>query len=170
MCSSPGCNSMPNYYLHVPAPEDLSAPTAEMALVKSLSDAKSRPTPTCERTERATVSLSTTPSVMLRRLAPPATEFPIFEGVTEIGARSPAQVVVDDPSVSSRHACLECRRAGKGDAEFVLSDQGSKNGTFVRGERIQRQRIQIGDRIRFARVEFELTLPADATPWETMQL
>jgi pSer/pThr/pTyr-binding forkhead associated (FHA) protein len=47
--------------------------------------------------------------------------------------RSPddAQVVLDDEQVSRRHACIECNGA-----DFVLIDLGSRNGTYLNGEKI----------------------------------
>jgi pSer/pThr/pTyr-binding forkhead associated (FHA) protein len=45
--------------------------------------------------------------------------------------RKNADVLVNDPTVSTLHAVLE--RAGEG---FLLTDKGSTNGTFVNGKRV----------------------------------
>ncbi|ABS01568.1 hypothetical protein FHR75_002093 [Kineococcus radiotolerans] len=55
----------------------------------------------------------------------------LSEAVTVIGRGSDADVVVDDPGVSRRHA--EIRVSGHG---ARLSDLSSTNGTFVDGERV----------------------------------
>jgi pSer/pThr/pTyr-binding forkhead associated (FHA) protein len=48
-----------------------------------------------------------------------------------------------DAMVSRRHAVIE----PEGDS-FVLRDDGSSNGTFVNGQRIQQHLLQPGDEIR----------------------
>lgn len=82
-----------------------------------------------------------------------------FEGpIVRIG-RAPDGDVVFDPSfdrdASTRHA--EARREG---AAWVLVDVGSRNGTFVRGERVTRHVLASGDEATFGakgpRVRFEL--------------
>jgi hypothetical protein len=55
----------------------------------------------------------------------------LTESVTVLGRGSEADVVVDDPGVSRRHA--EVRITAQG---ARLADLGSTNGTFVDGERI----------------------------------
>ena len=54
--------------------------------------------------------------------------FPLNEGTTIIGRSSVSDMVVDDPSVSRRHAAVV------GDSQgFSLMDLGSRNGTFING-------------------------------------
>lgn len=62
----------------------------------------------------------------------------VLSGGIDIGRRptgaaavTPAALLIDDPLASSKHARLE--RKGDG---FVITDQGSKNGLFVAGERL----------------------------------
>ncbi len=60
-----------------------------------------------------------------------------------IGAAADCQVVVEAPTVSSRH----CRLAQSGTG-LVLEDLGSKNGTFVNGRRVlDAARVARGDQI-----------------------
>ncbi len=53
------------------------------------------------------------------------------EGENVLGRDDGASVVLDEPSVSRRHACIT---VAAGSA--VLEDLGSRNGTVVRGERV----------------------------------
>jgi pSer/pThr/pTyr-binding forkhead associated (FHA) protein len=85
-----------------------------------------------------------------------------FDGTTRIviGRGSSCDVRIPDGSVSFRHASLRSQGA-----EFVLVDEGSKNGTFVGGVRVASRTSRIvrsGDRVRIGRVWLELRL--DQTP------
>ena len=78
-----------------------------------------------------------------------------------LGRVLPADIVVDDPRVSGRHALLRPH----GDA-IQVEDIGSSNGTFVRGERITGPSvIAPGDEMRVGdttlRVEGKTTTVAD---------
>lgn len=54
---------------------------------------------------------------------------------------TPGGLALDDPLASSRHARLEAR-----DGRWVITDQGSKNGTFVNGTRLAASRaLEDGD-------------------------
>jgi pSer/pThr/pTyr-binding forkhead associated (FHA) protein len=81
-----------------------------------------------------------------------------FDGTTRIviGRGSSCDVRLPDGSVSFRHASLRSQGA-----EFVLVDEGSKNGTFVGGVRVASRTSRIvrsGDRVRVGRVWLELRL------------
>jgi pSer/pThr/pTyr-binding forkhead associated (FHA) protein len=81
-----------------------------------------------------------------------------FDGTTSIviGRGSSCDVRLPDGSVSFRHASLRAQGT-----EFVLVDEGSKNGTFVGGVRIAARTSRIvrsGDRVRIGRVWLELRL------------
>ena len=60
--------------------------------------------------------------------------------LTYIGRATSCALVLPDPGVSRRHACL--RRT---DTSFVIEDLGSKNGVFVHGERIRSRVLSEGD-------------------------
>src|SRR5580698_1494833 len=81
-----------------------------------------------------------------------------FDGTQRvvIGRGSSCDVRLPDASVSSRHASL--RAQGK---DFVLSDEGSTNGTFVGDVRVAARTSRVvrsGDAVRLGRVWIELTL------------
>ena len=61
----------------------------------------------------------------------------------------PERFVLDDAEVSRRHALLaRLADASEGASEWQLSDQGSHNGTFVNGQRVERAQLASGDIIR----------------------
>ena len=61
-----------------------------------------------------------------------------------VGRKVDKDLVIADPRVSRDHA--QIMQQGQ---EFFLEDLGSKHGTFVNGERIQRQKLERGDRLEF---------------------
>ena len=69
------------------------------------------------------------------------------ESIT-IGRSPDNMIVLDDPSVSGRHAQLQ--RSGE---VFRLKDLESTNGTRVNNETITDVTLRIGDRLRFGKVE-----------------
>jgi pSer/pThr/pTyr-binding forkhead associated (FHA) protein len=75
--------------------------------------------------------------------------------------RQAADLVIDDPQVSRRHASI--RPAG--DA-LELEDHGSLNGTWVNGARVDgTARLVPGDRVRLGDTTFEVAgTPARAAP------
>jgi pSer/pThr/pTyr-binding forkhead associated (FHA) protein len=78
--------------------------------------------------------------------------------------RQAADLLIDDPEVSRRHAAL--RPAGDG---LELEDLGSLNGTWVNGTRIQGPvRLEPGDRVQLGDTSFEVragrTQPTVASP------
>ena len=66
--------------------------------------------------------------------------------------REAADLAIDDPEVSRRHAGL--RPAGDG---LEIEDLGSLNGTWVNGTRIQGTvRLSAGDRVQLGATSFEV--------------
>jgi phosphoserine phosphatase RsbU/P len=61
-----------------------------------------------------------------------------------VGRKVDKDLVIADPRVSRDHA--QILQEGH---DFFLVDLGSKHGTFVNGERIQRQKLDRGDRLEF---------------------
>lgn len=79
---------------------------------------------------------------------------PLPEGTTTIGRTEENSVYVPHASLSRRHAQLE--RSGE---QVVLTDLGSKNGTFVNKARVTRHTLSVGDSFRCGEVVFKLELP-----------
>jgi sigma-B regulation protein RsbU (phosphoserine phosphatase) len=77
-----------------------------------------------------------------------------------VGRKIDKDLVIADPRVSRDHAHI-MQEGG----DFFLVDLGSKHGTFVNGERIQRQKLERGDRLEFGARDSAYLLfnPAHAT-------
>ncbi|HXS34141.1 MAG TPA: FHA domain-containing protein [Solirubrobacterales bacterium] len=73
--------------------------------------------------------------------------FPIEEGWTRIGRSANADIRLDDPSVSRRHALIVSERP---DSLRVLDDR-SLNGVFLNGEIIDWGRLEDGDELAIGR-------------------
>jgi pSer/pThr/pTyr-binding forkhead associated (FHA) protein len=71
--------------------------------------------------------------------------FLITQGEVEIGKASHNQIVLTDPTVSNTHAVLMARDGG-----YTIVDLGSRNGTFVNGEKLEAQprTLRHGDAIQ----------------------
>ena len=61
-----------------------------------------------------------------------------------VGRKVDKDLVVADPRVSRDHALITSE-----DGQFCVVDQGSKHGTFVNGERVQRKTLERNDRVEF---------------------
>jgi predicted component of type VI protein secretion system len=73
-----------------------------------------------------------------------------------IGRKSGCELWIPDPSVSQRHASVRAQGS-----DFALFDEGSANGTFVSGVRLERgasRQLRSGDMIRLGRVWIEVRL------------
>ncbi len=79
-----------------------------------------------------------------------------------VGRAAGADVVLDDPQVSRRHALL---RLAEG--ECVVLDLGSANGTFVNGRRLSGPaRLRAGDRVSFGTIQSTYGGDAPGAPAE----
>lgn len=65
---------------------------------------------------------------------------------TRIGRHPEAHILLDDVTVSRRHAILTL--VGE---RVVLTDQGSLNGTYVAGERVDSHVLEHGDEVQIGR-------------------
>jgi pSer/pThr/pTyr-binding forkhead associated (FHA) protein len=63
--------------------------------------------------------------------------------ITKVGRHENNDIVLAGPTVSARHATVRVEAVG-----VVLEDEGSLNGTFVNGERIEQRLLEEGDRIQ----------------------
>jgi serine phosphatase RsbU (regulator of sigma subunit)/pSer/pThr/pTyr-binding forkhead associated (FHA) protein len=77
-----------------------------------------------------------------------------------VGRKVDKDLVIPDPRVSRDHALIVAENG-----DFYVVDQGSKHGTYVNGDRIQRQRLQRNDRLEFGvrEVAYVIFSPQHAT-------
>lgn len=80
--------------------------------------------------------------------------WPLSKEALTIGRADTCDVQVADAGVSRRHA--EVRREGD---EWVVIDLGSTNGTEVNGKRVNRHRLNAGDRMLFGETFLEFRRP-----------
>jgi hypothetical protein len=92
------------------------------------------------------------------RLVPPVGGPIEIAGERTLLGRDPgADLVVNDPSVSRRHALIERRAEG-----WVVLDQRSANGTFVNNQRVEQAVLQSGHQLRLGAITFEVRVPGAA--------
>ena len=86
------------------------------------------------------------PPRRLRVVRPPplsGTSFQLTDGEATLGRAPGCDVLLDDPTVSSRHARLS-PQGGR----LLLDDLGSRNGTLLNGRRVKApSEVSAGDRI-----------------------
>jgi ABC transport system ATP-binding/permease protein len=83
--------------------------------------------------------------------------FQLARPVTVIGRTAPADIVVDDDSVSRRH--VELRKTPEG---FQVRDLGSANGVSVNGEPVSEALLLNGDEVKLGVVTFTYSGPGPA--------
>lgn len=81
---------------------------------------------------------------------PPEATFRV-SGTTRLGRSRDNDIFIVDPSVSRNHAVLEMRNG-----ELVVRDNGSTNGTFVNGERVQLRTLKAGDVVAFGKTQMRV--------------
>jgi len=69
---------------------------------------------------------------------------PLDHSPFTVGRKVDKDLVIADPRVSRDHALIVSENG-----QFTVEDQGSKHGTFVNGERIQRKTLERNDRVEF---------------------
>src|SRR5580658_9376203 len=83
-------------------------------------------------------------------LSSPTREYSLDKPTIAIGSHPKNDVVVDDTTVSRRHATITRKADG-----FELADLGSTNGTFINGRRLTEPvALKSGDQIKFGSVRF----------------
>ena len=101
------------------------------------------------------------PRLILRSVDTGPITHELTEEVITLGRAPDNMIVLDDASVSGRHAQLQ--RSGD---VYRVKDLGSTNGTRVNSETITEVTLRFGDRLRFGKVEarFEADLVGGAEP------
>jgi DNA-binding winged helix-turn-helix (wHTH) protein len=92
-----------------------------------------------------------------------ARQVPLSEGTNIVGRGTDAAVWIDAPGVSRHHARIVVRQG-----EATLEDLGSKNGTYVKGDRVTKpRRLANGDQVRLGSVVITFRIPQPPGATET---
>jgi pSer/pThr/pTyr-binding forkhead associated (FHA) protein len=89
--------------------------------------------------------------LIVRAGAQAGDRFALTEGVTRLGRHPDSEIMLDDITVSRRHAEVERTAVG-----WIATDAGSLNGTYVNQERIDRAVLHHGDELQIGK--FRLVL------------
>lgn len=102
------------------------------------------------------------PAAAASRPRPPATRgprawleidgrrHPLTAAVTTLGRDASADIVLDDPGVSRRHAEVRISNDGP-HLQVVVRDLGSTNGTYLNGDQVGSEQLRDGDRLTMGR-------------------
>ncbi len=82
--------------------------------------------------------------------------FLLDRALTKIGRHDENDIMLAGPTVSARHATVRREQVG-----VVIEDEGSLNGTFVNGHRIEQQLLEDGDQVQIG-PHLLLFVPASA--------
>jgi len=101
--------------------------------------------------EDATVALVEVPHgagvLVVKRGPQMGVRYLLAEGVTHAGRHPESDILLDDVTVSRRHA--EISRTERGD--FMIRDVGSTNGTYVNRKRIEEVALAPGDEVQIGK-------------------
>ncbi|HET9315292.1 MAG TPA: FHA domain-containing protein [Vicinamibacteria bacterium] len=82
----------------------------------------------------------------------------ISKDQTMVGRDPTCEVVLNDGSVSRKHARIERRGAG-----WAVVDQASANGTFLDSQRIADSALKNGQELRFGAAAYKIEIPGEAS-------
>jgi hypothetical protein len=100
-------------------------------------------------TERPTEPIKLTPTNPYLRvtLGTEIKTYPVRPGIAYIGRSTLNDIVINDATMSQRHASIEYSRNG-----VFLKDLGSTNGTYVAGQQIKERWLSVQDSLQFGSV------------------
>jgi len=94
------------------------------------------------------------PLLVVTRGPGAGSRYALEPGETRIGRHPEADILLDDVTVSRRHALIVLV-----DGRALLTDQGSLNGTYVAGERVDSRMLEHGDEVQVGRFRLVLLEP-----------
>jgi serine/threonine protein kinase len=102
------------------------------------------------------------PTLTIRKQGKPQRRFVVASGAILGRGEDEADIVIDDPSVSRKHAELKLEDEQR--LRYALADLGSRNGTELRGEPVQYDTIAAGEFFTLGDVELQLLPPGHYEP------
>ena len=98
--------------------------------------------------ERTVVrSLASQSAVLIIQRGPSAgSRFILSADQESVGRHPESSIFLDDISVSRKHAILSRAESG-----YTISDVGSLNGTYVNGDRVEKEALHSGDEVRIGK-------------------
>ena len=84
--------------------------------------------------------------LVVRRGPNSGARFLLDDDVTTVGRHPNADIFLDDVTVSRRHAVLT-----SGERGITLTDNGSLNGSYVNGDRVDERLLGTGDEVQIGR-------------------
>jgi hypothetical protein len=155
-----------------PAPSAPSAPPAEHPFAPKTEPIPKQEDAEATRIERAAIQRNTlSPKTLDKKktlvgsLTPddrPETVYPLLDAECTIGRAAESGIVINDGSISSRHARIVRTPDG-----FTIEDLQSRNGTFVNGDKVDKIRtLADGDVVRIGKIimTFNVAQEAIAAP------
>src|SRR5689334_16001176 len=100
----------------------------------------------CSTSKTTIVHAMSTPSLHWLSAIGEEQIYPITARETLIGRKGDADIVLSNPNVSRHHAKIVISDEG-----VVLMDLGSTHGTFVNGQRVDRQLLNDGDQVELGK-------------------
>ncbi|HEV3385029.1 MAG TPA: FHA domain-containing protein [Gemmata sp.] len=101
--------------------------------------------------------MTQTKSFVLSCRQNPSSRFCISRETSILGRSFNCDFVIDDVSVSRKHAEIRLVKAGF-EAVLEIEDLGSRNGTFVGDIPVQTSTLILGQHVRFGNIDYELIL------------
>jgi hypothetical protein len=133
--------------------DSLDDRTITIAAVDPLQDAAGR-------ADDVVVPVSSLPrdhAVLIVRSGAQAGErFVLDDDVTHLGRHPDSEIMLDDITVSRRHVSIERTPQG-----YMVSDEGSLNGTYINQERVDRAFLRHGDELQIGKFRLVLFERAD---------
>lgn len=103
-----------------------------------------------------------TRAIVITRGPGAGSRYRVVDAEVRIGRHPEAHVLLDDVTVSRRHALLT-----DVDGRVVLTDQASLNGTYVDGERVDSHILSDGDELQIGRFHLVFLEGPSAVPDDT---
>ena len=94
--------------------------------------------------------------LIVRAGAQAGDRFVLESGVTHLGRHPDSEIMLDDITVSRRHVAIEHTADG-----YVVTDEGSLNGTYINQERVERALLHHGDELQIGKFRLVLFERAD---------